>query len=287
MNTCRACPLIWLLTLSVVWVLHGEESRTEPADFIRYVESEAREALQTAVVRYERADGVRVTLAGAVHIADGAYFSALNERFKKHDAVLYEMVGGPYSKRQENPGAGGAQKLQWVGQLQELMRKALELEGQLECIHYDAPNFIHADMSTEGFFASQEQKQESFFSLWVKALKAQSAAGGSQQRQLGLVQLLRILMSRDGATEMKRLIGREFDSVEHLLAGVESDGGTTLIGERNRHALAIMDREIQSGKKDLAIFYGAAHLPDMEVRLLERGFKRVEIEYLDAWQIRG
>lgn len=284
-----ALPVLCLVAFQASGLFAQEKPPPQEAtDFIRFVEEDEADSLQTAVAAYERADGVRVELAGAVHIADKAYFDALNERFKKNDAVLYEMVGGPVSERkqrQEKDQDGEAGRLQWVGQLQEMMRKTLELESQLACINYEAPNFVHADMTTERFFQSQGEKQENFLSLWIKAVQAQNAAGGARS-QPGLVELLRVLMSGDSATEMKRLIGREFDSVERILAGVEAEGGTTLIGERNRHALEVMDREIQAGKKRLAIFYGAAHLPDMEARLLGRGFKLVKVEHLKAWVLK-
>jgi hypothetical protein len=81
------------------------------------------------------------------------------------------------------------------------------------------------------------------------------------------------------------MVGREFDSVENLMAGIESGNGTAIIGERNRHALDVMKKQIESGKKHLAIFYGAAHLPDMEQRLLKQGYKLQKSEWLKAWDL--
>jgi hypothetical protein len=46
-----------------------------------------------------------------------------------------------------------------------------------------------------------------------------------------------------------------------------------------------MNREIAAGHKKLGVFYGAAHFPDMEKRLLEAGFKRVKQDWLTAWDI--
>ncbi|HRJ11254.1 MAG TPA: hypothetical protein PLP58_21915 [Prosthecobacter sp.] len=292
----RSGTAILLAALLLAAHAPAQEKSAEPlgTDFLRFVEDENEASLQTVLATYERADGVRAALAGAVHIADKAYFDDLNERFKKYDAVLYEMVGGPYPKKKaaraqeaadghHEEGDGG--RLQWVGQMQEMMRKMLELEGQMACVNYGAPNFIHADMTTEGFFQSQEEKQETFLTLWLKSIQAQNSRVDARPRT-GMAELLRILMSGDSATEMKRVIGREFDSVEEILAGVEAGGGTTLIGERNRHALEVLDREIAAGKKNLAVFYGAAHLPDMEKRLLERGFKLIRVEHLKAWLLK-
>lgn len=259
-------------------------SATEPTDFIRFVEAESGDSLQTALVRYQRDDGVQVDLVGAVHVADRAYFDELNRRFTAYDAVLYELIGGPHPGKQELRAGAADERLAWLGRLQETLRRSLELEGQLECVDYGAANFLHADLTTEAFFASQEKRQESFLGLWFKALQAQKAAAG-ERPQPGLAALLRILFSGDSATEMKRLIGREFDSLEPVLAGIEAGGGTTLVGERNRHALEVMAREVQNGRRKLAIFYGAAHLPDLETRLLALGFRRERIDYLKAWHL--
>ncbi len=39
------------------------------------------------------------------------------------------------------------------------------------------------------------------------------------------------------------LIGSQFDSVEGIVAGIEAGEGTAIIGERNRHALEVLERE--------------------------------------------
>jgi hypothetical protein len=256
-----------------------------PSDFVRFTENAEGAALQTAIAGYVSPDGVTVDLVGAVHIADKAYFEALNERFKGYDAVLYELVGRPVAEREELTTGDGDHKLRWLGQLQEGMRKSLALESQLHIIDYTAPNFVHADMSIEGFFESQQEKKESFLSLWWKAVKAQNFAETAAKPSPGLGKVLELLCRKDSATELKRLIGSQFDAVENIVAGIEEGGGTTIISERNRHALTVLDRQIANGRRHLAIFYGAAHLADMEARLLKQGWQLQKIEFLDAWSL--
>lgn len=260
----------------------------EPTDFIRFVEEESGDSLQTAVVSYESPQKSRVDLVGAIHIADKTYFDALNARFKEYDAVLYELVGPSIEERNKPEVVKDAQKLQWVGQLQAMMKDALKLHGQLEGIDYKAKNFVHADMNMTQFTKTQDQKQESFLTLYLKAMQAQKEANekrGVSSDAAGMVMLLKILTMKDSSTELKRMIAREFDSVEDIMAGMESGDGTVLVGERNRVALEVMDKQITAGKKRLAIFYGAAHLADMEERLLKKGFKRVKIEWQKAWDL--
>lgn len=273
-------------------ILHAETpapARKSGSDFIRYHEGEKADKLQTAIVSYESPqDKVRVELVGAIHIADKAYFDALNQRFKRYDAVLYELVGPPIEERDKADALKERQRLAWVGHIQAKMKEVLKLHGQLESIDYKAKNFVHADMNTSQFTQTQKDKNESFLSLYFKAAMAQKemqAKSGTNSDAAGLVMLFKLMTAKDGSTGLKRMLAQEFNSVESLMAGVESGNGTVLIGERNRVALEVMDKQIAAGKKHLAIFYGAAHLADMEQRLLKKGFKRVKTEWVTAWNI--
>ncbi|MBE2287471.1 MAG: hypothetical protein IAE77_28710 [Prosthecobacter sp.] len=260
----------------------------ESTDFIRFEPGETSDHLQTAIVSYESPQKVRVDLVGAIHIADKVYFDSLNTRFKAYDAVLYELVGPAFTERGKAPAANSQHKLAWVGQLQAKMKETLKLHGQLESIDYQAKNFVHADMGAEQFTDSQEQKNESFLTLYLKAALAQkdaNAKSGMDSDAAGLIMLLKLLTAKDTSTGLKRMIAQQFDTVEDIMAGVESGQGTALLGERNRVALEVMDKQIAAGKKNLAIFYGAAHLGDMEERLLKKGFKRTKVEWITAWDL--
>lgn len=274
----------WLMLASVIWA-------AEPStDYVRFVEGDEGDSLETAVVRFESPQKVVVDLVGAIHIADKSYYDALNVRFRGYDAVLYELVGPPVHERkkeQMKPG-GGSGSLQWVGTMQTFMRDTLKLHGQLEGIDYEAKNFVHADMSSSQFHDTREKKQESFLKLYLKLWQAQQAAAASDDATAdsdaaALATLLRIMMSKNGSLELKRGMASQFDQVEKLMSGVEEGEGTVILGERNRVAFEVLDKQLAAGKKKLAIFYGAAHLPDMEQRLLKRGFKRTTTEWLKAW----
>ena len=278
-----------LLLLPALLALGAHSAAEETkSKFIRFAEEEASDSLQTAVVTYESPQQVQVDLVGAVHIADKAYFDGLNTRFKTYDAVLYELVGPPMEERGKVPPSKDGQNLAWVGQMQAMMKDVLKLHGQLEGIDYQAKNFVHADMNMKQFTKTQETKKESFLTLYLKAVQAQKSANakkGLDSDTAGLVMLLKVFTAKDSSSGLKRMIAQEFDSVEDIMAGVESGDGTVLVGERNRVALEVMDKQIAAGKRRLAIFYGAAHLADMEERLLKKGFKRTQTEWLKAWNL--
>ena len=45
-------------------------------------------------------------------------------------------------------------------------------------------------------------------------------------------------------------------------------------------------QQIAAGKKKIAIFYGSAHMPDFESRLLQNfGMQRQSVLWLDAWDL--
>jgi len=278
---------IALLLVLPCCLLHAEDKKAAPPDYVRFVEDDKGARLQTAVTSFVNARGVTVDLIGAVHIADKAYYDALNKRFMTYESVLYELVGGDFKDRAKTAKSDDGARLQWVGWLQQTMKNSLGLTGQIDGIDYTAKNFVHADMGTGEFFGTQEKKGESFLGLFFKAWTAQMAmeAAGERPDQPGLAKVIEILCRKDSPTELKRLVGREFDQVEKLMAGIETDGGTVIIGDRNRVALEVLDRILAEGQSKTAIFYGAAHLPDMEERLASKGFKRKSTEWLTAWDL--
>ena len=62
--------------------------------------------------------------------------------------------------------------------------------------------------------------------------------------------------------------------------------GSTIITERNKKAFEVLDKQLKDGKKNVAVFYGAGHLPDMEKRLAaDFGLKREGEKWLTAWSL--
>ena len=72
------------------------------------------------------------------------------------------------------------------------------------------------------------------------------------------------------------------------MSALEGKQGSTLITERNKKALAVLRKELDKGTRRIAVFYGAGHLSDMEKRLsTDFGMKRINEEWVDAWNLRG
>jgi hypothetical protein len=58
-----------------------------------------------------------------------------------------------------------------------------------------------------------------------------------------------------------------------------------IISDRNAKCLRVLKKQVKRGHKMLGIFYGAAHFPDMEKRLVEKGYQQISQEWMTAWDV--
>ena len=245
-------------------------------------------SMDTAVVSYVRADGsdsdLRVDLVGAVHVGDKSYYDELNKLFESYDAVLYELVA-PEGTKIPKGGRKNGGSAHPIGAMQDGLKSLLDLDHQLDCIDYSKENFIHADMSPEEFAKTMADRGESFVQMFLRMMGAGMAQqGGTSDAAL----LMALFASPDERTQrLKVEFARQMGSMEGQMAAINGETGSTIITERNRKAFEVLDRELKAGKKKIAVFYGAGHLPDMEERLL-RDFhmKRSDQKWLTAWSLR-
>ena len=265
----------------------------EPQRFVR-VRRDAQNrlvALETAVASYVPAPGsryhgqeIRVDLVGAVHVGERAYYQRLNQRFRRYDALLFELVA---PEGVQIPKGGGRRSSNPVSLIQGGMKDLLKLEFQLEQIDYTQKNFVHADMTPQEFAKSMKDRGESLLQIAFRAF-GRSMTMQAKKNAPNEFSLLLALMSSDRERKLKRLLAVQMEDVEDLtevLAG--KDGSSTIIGERNRKALEVMERELKEGRKNLGIFYGAGHLADLERRLIgQYGMRRTGIQWETAWNLR-
>src|SRR6267154_1756313 len=101
MKKLLSAGVLWLAFLLPAGAEPQEAKAQEKAKFTRFVEDETGARLQTGVHSYRNKDGVAVDLIGAIHIADKAYYTKLNARFTRYDAMLYEMVGESFEQRKK------------------------------------------------------------------------------------------------------------------------------------------------------------------------------------------
>lgn len=265
------------------------DQAADQTKFIRLRRDDNRRpaAMETAVVHYTAAKraGVIVDLVGAVHVGDRSYYDELNKLFETYDVVLYELVA-PEGTRVPKGGRKGP-STHPIGVLQDGMSTMLELSHQLNCVDYTRKNFVHADMSPDDFNKAMEDRGESFFQMFLRLMGtgiAQNAAGGADG--VNDAALLMALFSKDRATQLKAIMAQQFESLDGQMSALDGPGGSAIITERNKRCFDVLEKQLQAGKKRIAIFYGAGHLPDMERRLTtDFGFTRSSQSWLVAWQL--
>jgi hypothetical protein len=253
-------------------------------------------ALVTAVVRFASKSGeggVVVDLVSAVHVADRAYYEKLNERLDQYDVVLYELVA-PEGTR--IPKGGRRNSDNPIAFLQQLATLVLDLDLQTEQIDYTRKHFVHADLSPEQMAEAIRNRGDDgvtlFLSIASDLLRQQNRQelkkGKGAQATEPEVDLLSMVLDPDGAAKLKRLMAEQMEALESPDGGIGATLSTILIADRNKAAMKVLGRELAKGKKKIAIFFGAAHMPDFEKRLSEDlGLTRQREEWIQAWDMRG
>ena len=255
--------------------------------FIRIQRDENREpvALQTAIAKYvptDSATGVEIDLVAVVHIGEQAYYRRLNKEFEKYDAVLYELVAPEGTKptkgeRSDNP----------LAMLQQLMKLVLRLEHQLEVVDYRKTNFIHADLSLDGLRKAMKDRGEDEMAVILKVfaelMQKMRESADKPAPQSPDINLLELLLN---PSKLKRIFAEQL-----VEAGGDAGFGRTfnqlVVVDRNKACLEVLKQQLKAGKKKIAIFYGAAHMPDFDKRLKEEiGVNRTTNDWIDGWSLK-
>jgi hypothetical protein len=266
-------------------------------EFLRLVLDDDGEpvSLDTAIVEYRvpgpaAAGGkppLRVDLVAAVHVGGADYYATLDRLFADYDAVLYELVAPP-NARVPKPGRKPAGA---IGSAQQGLKNLLGLEFQLESIDYAAGNFVHADLSPKEFDAAMQKRGESWWTMFTKLMR-ESMARAERENAGGDVSvgdLFGILFGSgsDRQVRLRRMMAEQFTDMDVLTSAFGGEEGSTLITDRNAACIRVLHDEVAKGRRRIAIFYGAAHMPDFDERLRdELGLQPAEPEWLEAWDLR-
>lgn len=267
----------------------GTTSEIDKPIFFKVQNAESGEprALQTAIASYKILSGpfqgAAVDLIGAVHVGEKSYYSSLNEQFKKYDAMLFELVAEPNERFRKSKKDKGVYNP--ISAIQVGMKDALGLAFQLDEIDYKAKNFVHADMTPKEFVQDMQNRSDGFLSMFARVLGSSIAAQGISQANGSDAKMLAALASDNRTVALRKVMAEQFSTMDIQLSGLAgADGKSTLLTERNGKAMQVLDEELKKGKKNIGIFYGAAHLEDMHIRLV-RDFSATpgSMEWLDAW----
>ena len=268
-----------------------KEDDKDEASFIRVVRNDRGTpvTMETSIISLSNGktgdDERTIDLISAIHVGDKQYYDKLNELFTHYDALLYELVAPEGSTPADRPADKGKHP---IAAMQEGLKDLLALEHQLTIVDYEKDNFVHADMSPEDFDKAMKDRGESFMTMFFRmafeGMKQQSKKGYSEGEDL---KMLMALMSPNRPLALKRVLSDQFEQLESISAGLDGPAGSAIVTDRNKKALDVLKRTLDSGSKKIGIFYGAAHMADMEKRLInDFHFKRTGQQWLVAWDMK-
>jgi hypothetical protein len=290
----------WLVTLVLTIPVAAQEttapkkkrneSAAKTADFIRISQSEdgQPQSLDTAVISYTAGkQGARVDLIGAVHIGEASYYDQLNKLFDQYDVLLYELVapeGTVVAARSQEESSNP------VTLLQKSLKSFLGMESQLEKIDYSKKHFVRADMTPNQISQKMQERGDTALtvalSTMVDVMRQHNKSSNSAEAnplmssEMGLMEML------ENPHQAKLLMARQFVSAGSLDQALGASLNQMLVIDRNAEAMRSLQKKLAEGQQKIGIFYGAAHLPDMEKRLIEEfGMKKRETQWLKAWDL--
>ena len=271
-----------ILALLPAMVVAGEET-----EFARVLEDDQQQpvAFQLAITSYVPRNGdqqVRVDLVGAIHIGDKAYYADLNERFEDYDTLLYELIAPKDTviDREDSDPKGV------ISNTQVTMKNLLALSFQLDEIDYSAANFVHADLSPTEMSQSMDERGESLYVYFWRLFYASMNQYAKDPLGLNDVQKLSTLLLADSDNALKVMMAYEMADLDTLRDILGDDADSAVIGARNQRAIDVLKESLASGEKRIGIFYGVAHMPDMERRLIEQlDLVYLDTTWVDAWRL--
>lgn len=269
----------------------AEQAAAERPDFgqnqfLRFTDDDVRPRLEVSIMTFRGEDGFEVDLVSAVHIGDESYFQDLNHRFDGYDAVLYELI----KSRDAAPPVRGQRSGGAVSGLQRGMKAMLGLTFQLDEIDYQKDHFIHADMDVTEFFEAQRARGESMLGLMMNAYMRALTAPAPQPDPNRPVRVRPIHFGTTPAERqhaLKTILAGMFDNLERQSLGLDSPEGSAILTDRNDAALKVLREVREQGRhRRVALFYGAAHMPDLARKMFEvDGLKPVNTEWVTAWDL--
>lgn len=247
-------------------------------------------ALSSPIIRFsgqnKNREPLTVDLIGSIHFADSSYYAQINDILAGYESVLVEMVlpkGMMLSEivpKRSSSNRSPQSILDLFAILQEESGHFLGLVSQIESIDYQAQNMLLADIDANRLadLIAQNREIERFIGEMILSLFEPPV--GSEEEN-GLLPGL-ILLSNDRKLTLRRYIAAKIVEEGEDIPFFDK----TLIVERNGVALKKLAEQIAAGDHRIAIFYGAAHLPDLSKRLsTDFGLTEIGREWITAWDL--
>ncbi len=271
-----------LLPLALFFAFVGLRAEDQPRSYVRMeAAKDGSRALQTAWRKLEppKDSGKPVVwLIGVCHVGEKSYYEKTQRKLDAAELVLFEGIGfdGKVADRNKSESK--------VSSLQTTLAQSLGLVFQLDAIEYDRRHFRNSDLGVAELQAkligsankAKPGKKENDPQLraFMKMLEGDSFAltlvqgilklfqGNPQFRAMARLVIIETIAASEG--DVSKLAASASPAMRRLFK--------TLIDDRN--AVVVRDlRKTMRGKDapaEVAIFYGAGHMTDLEARLSKK-----------------
>jgi hypothetical protein len=236
-------------------------------------------------------------------LGEASYYGKIQKRLDSADLVLFEGVGFGDKRQKKDAGNSNA-----VSEMQLSLARSMGLVFQLEAIRYDRAHFRNSDISSEALMSrlkggplktGRDGKTES---------EEKSKDGAERSKELmealsGNSFVLNFLgkalsfLGKDPKFRalMKLAIVETLGAIEGDVTRLAKSTGPDMekfmkVLLEDRNTIVFRDlRKVLKGKnppKSIVVFYGAAHMPDLETRLVEKlGFQPKGDDWLVAFGV--
>ncbi len=246
-------------------------------------------------LRLEAHPGVTVELLGVSHIGSKRYYESIQERLEAADVVLYEGIDGDRPEFREGKVD---QEEGNNANLQKNLATALGLAFQLDAIDYNQEHFKNSDLSAFELFALfQGENPDGLDEAGRKRLE--QLMQQMQGQGMGAVVMQNLLQQVQQHPRWRRALRW---SLAGILGAVQGDVSEyaglpedmrqlmhVLIDRRNEVVLkdlaALLAKADPEGEQRILLFYGAAHMMDIEAQLSKQyGVSEAEATWLPAFR---
>ena len=274
-----------------------ESPATNPAPYLRIAHPQTNVTeLQVAVRQYVRPGRPQsiVWLAGVSHVGESNYYARLQKLLNAQDLVLFEGVTDRASRAAGRKAFDNSKED--LGSLQNTMAESLGLAFQLDSIDYERPHFRNSDLTIEEIArliskegpAGKPSKTAEEFQKLMEMMQGDSLVATlvtAAMKLIGSSPKLQAIMK----LAMIEVLGR-FEGDMSQFQGLPPEWQRLieiLLHARNEAVMKDLRAELgkRSPAKSIAIFYGAAHMEDMERRLTHMNYRPAREEWLPAFSV--
>ena len=266
----------------------AKKAKGDEFQYVRVVrDKEAKKgSLDTAVRKFVGENGVCVDLVGAIHVAEKSYYKDLNKLFEEYDVVLYEVVAEEGTRPE--PSEEDKMPSSVIGFAQFQFANVLGLVHQLEHIDYKKENMVHADLSPKEFAEAQKARDDGFAAMYFRELGYNMARKNPNAAEVDDSKVILALFKKNRKRALKDALADQFATMDSEMAMKGTSDGTSIITDRNNRVLEKLKGILDEGsKKKIAIFYGAAHLPEFSEKLQSDFHMKPQDDktiWLEAWK---